>query len=65
MRVKTMKIERPCNLDVPTGATPMTIADAILRELDNETLEEVLYYIDCFLKTLKTCTEKEVSQNDD
>ena len=60
-----MKIERPCNLDVPTGATPMTIADAILRELDNETLKEVLYYIDCFLKTLKTCTEKEVSQNDD
>lgn len=57
-----MKIERPCNLDVPTGATPMTIADAILRELDNETLKEVLYYIDCFLKT---CTEKEVGQNDD
>lgn len=60
-----MKIERPCNLDVPTGATPMTIADAILRELDSETLKEVLYYIDCFLKTLKTCTEKEVSHNDD
>ena len=57
-----MKIERPCNLDVPTGATPMTIADAILRELDNETLKEVLYYIDCFLKT---CTANEVSQNDD
>lgn len=55
-----MKIERPCNLDVPTGATPMTIADAILRELDNETLKEVLYYIDCFLKT---CT-KEVTQNE-
>ena len=45
-----MKMERACNLDVPTGATPMTIADAILRELDNETLEEVLYYIDCFLE---------------
>ena len=45
-----MKMERACNLDVPTGATPMTIADAILRELDNETLEKVLYYIDCFLK---------------
>lgn len=45
-----MKLERACNLDVPTGATPMTIADAILRELDNETLEEVLYYVDCFLK---------------
>lgn len=57
-----MKIERPCNLDVPTGATPMTIADAILRELDSETLKEVLYYIDCFLKT---CIKKEVSQNDD
>lgn len=41
---------KPCNLDVPTGATPMTIADAILRELDSETLEEVLYYIDCFFK---------------
>ena len=45
-----MKMERACNLDVPTGATPMTIADAILRELDKETLEEVLYFIDCFLK---------------
>ena len=44
-----MKIENPCNLEVPTGATPMTIADAILRECDREILEEVLYYIDCFL----------------
>lgn len=44
-----MKIENPCNLEVPTGATPMTIADAILRECDRETLEEVLYYIDCYL----------------
>jgi len=45
-----MTMERACNIEVPTGATPMTIADAILRELDSETLEEVLYYIDCFLK---------------
>ena len=44
-----MKIEEPCNLEVPTGATPMTIADAILRECDREILEEVLYYIDCFM----------------
>ena len=44
-----MKMNEACNLNVPTGATPMTIADAILRELDNETLEEVLYYIDCFM----------------
>lgn len=48
-----MKMESACNLDVPAGSTPMTIADAILRELDNETLEEVLYYIDCFLKRHK------------
>ena len=60
--VITMKIERPCNLDVPTGATPMTIADAILRECDEEVLRDVLYYIDCFLKT---CTKNEVMQNDD
>ena len=44
-----MKIENPCNLEVPTGATPMTIADAILRECDIEILGEVLYYINCFL----------------
>lgn len=44
-----MKIENACNLEVPAGATPMTIADAILRECDREILEEVLYYIDCFL----------------
>ena len=45
-----MRLEKPCNLDVPKGATPITIADAILRELDSETLKEVLYYIDCYLK---------------
>ena len=45
-----MKMENPCNLEVPAGATPMTIADAILRECDKEILEEVLYYINCFLK---------------
>ena len=45
-----MKMIEACNLNVPPGATPMTIADAILRECDNETLEEVLYYIDCFMK---------------
>lgn len=44
-----MKMENPCNLEVPAGSTPMTIADAILRECDRETLEEVLYFIDCFL----------------
>lgn len=49
-----MQLERACNLDVPSGATPMTIADAILRELDSETLEGVLYYIDCFLNTRNT-----------
>lgn len=43
-----MQLERACNLDIPSGATPMTIADAIIRATDNETLEEVLYYIDCF-----------------
>lgn len=43
-----MKMDKPCNLDVPSGATPMTIADAILRELDEETLDEVMYYIGCF-----------------
>ena len=48
-----MKMESACNLDVPASSTPMTIADAILRELDNETLEEVLYYIDCVLKRHK------------
>ena len=45
-----MKMNEACNLNVPTGATPMTIADAILRECDDETLKDVLYYIDCFLK---------------
>ena len=48
-----MKMENPCNLEVPAGATPMTIADAILRECDRETLEEVLYFIDCFLSLYK------------
>lgn len=48
-----MKMECACDLLVPVGATPMTIADAILRELDKETLEEVLYYIDCFFKLHK------------
>ena len=46
-----MRMEEPCNLNVPTGATPMTIADAILRECDKEILMEVLYYIDCFMKS--------------
>lgn len=45
-----MRTNEPCNLDVPDGATPMTIADAILRECDDEVLDEVLYYIDCFRK---------------
>lgn len=49
-----MQLERACNLDIPSGATPMTIADAIIRATDNETLEEVLYYIDCFLNTRNT-----------
>lgn len=48
-----MKMENPCNLEVPAGATPMTIADAILRECNRETLEEVLYFIDCFLSLYK------------
>lgn len=56
-----MKMIEACNLNVPTGATPMTIADAILRECDNETLEEVLYYIDCFMKKN---VFKECKQND-
>lgn len=45
-----MRMNDPCNLNVPAGTTPMTIADAILRECDSETLAAVLYYIDCFLK---------------
>ena len=45
-----MRMNDPCNLNVPAGATPMTIADAILRECDTETLAEVLYYIDCYMK---------------
>ena len=59
-----MTMERACNLDVPTGATPMTIADAILRELDSETLEEVLYYIDCFIKRHKEGSESECLHTD-
>ena len=55
-----MKMIEACNLNVPPGATPMTIADAILRECDNETLEEVLYYIDCFKKK----NGKECEQNE-
>jgi len=49
-----MRMNDPCNLNVPAGATPITIADAILRECDTETLAEVLYYIDCYLKFHKT-----------
>lgn len=45
-----MRMNDPCNLNAPAGATPMTIADAILRECDKETLTEVLYYIDCYMK---------------
>ena len=45
-----MMMDSPCNLYAPAGTTPMTIADAILRECDQETLEEVLHYIDCYLK---------------
>ena len=45
-----MRMDTPCNLYAPAGTTPMTIADAILRECDTETLAEVLYYIDCYLK---------------
>ena len=55
-----MKMIEACNLNVPPGATPMTIADAILRECDNETLEEVLYYIDYFKKK----NGKECEQNE-
>lgn len=57
-----MRIDEPCNLYVPTGATPMTIADAILRECDADTLDEVLYYIVNYVKrhtiTLKRGEQK-------
>ena len=63
-----MRMNDPCNLNVPTGATPMTIADAILRECDTETLSEVLYYIDCYMKyygeTIKKRIEAE-SEDDE
>ena len=49
-----MRMDSPCNLNVPAGATPMTIADAILRECDTETLAEVLYHIDCYMKFHET-----------
>ena len=57
-----MRMNEVCNLEVPTGATPMTIADAILRECDNETLQEVLYYIDCFMEKhgFKECDQNEI-----
>lgn len=63
-----MRMNDPCNLNVPTGATPMTIADAILRECDSETLAEVLYCIDCYMKyhdvTIKKRIEAE-SENEE
>lgn len=59
-----MKMENPCNLEVPAGSTPMTIADAILRECDRETLEEVLYFIDCFLNLYKHGMNKNGDEED-
>ena len=57
-----MKMNEPCNLIVPTGATPMTIADAILRECDSDTLDEVLYYIVNYIKR-HTITLKSEEEN--
>ena len=45
-----MTMSEPCNLYVPNYGTPMAIADAILRECDDETLADVLYYIECYVK---------------
>lgn len=39
-----MKIERPCNLDVPTGATPMTIADDIGEDRQIHYAREIYNY---------------------
>ena len=62
-----MRMDSPCNLYAPTGSTPMSIADAILRECDTETLAEVLYYIDCYLKfydkTIKVIDLKSADDN--
>ena len=46
-----MKIERTCNIDAPAGTTPMTIADAIVRECnDRDILEDVIYYLNCYIE---------------
>ena len=60
-----MRMDSPCNLYAPAGATPMTIADAILRECDRETLTEVLYYIDCYMKFYGETIKKRIDEDDE
>lgn len=38
-------------IQTPDGATPLTIADAVIRECDEkETIEDVIYYLKCYVK---------------
>ena len=60
-----MRMDSPCNLYAPVGATPMTIADAILRECDTETLAEVLYHIDCYMKFHGETIKKRIDEDDE
>lgn len=46
-------------LFIKSGRTPLTIADAVIRECqEKEWLEDVIYYINAYIK--RTFTESEI-----
>ena len=49
----------------PAGSTPMTVADAVIRECaDKEWLEDVVYFINAYLsRTYKSCDNYEALMN--
>lgn len=53
MKIETTATSSPCaipSLIVPPGSTPMTIADAVIREVhDKDLIEDVIYYLECYM----------------
>lgn len=57
-----MRIEEPVNINVPSGSTPLTIADAVIRECaDEEWLQDVVFYINAYISRTYNTPVYEVS----
>lgn len=54
---------KPSNLYVADGATPMTIAEMVVRECkDEEILEDIIYYIEAYLS--RECNKAYLRESD-